>query len=287
MKIYQYDAFSERPNRGNPAGVVLDADHLTETEMQNIAHIVGFNETAFIIPSKKADIQIRYFTPGHEMDLCGHGTVASLIALYEQKGILDINSVETKAGIINARINQQGSNVSVKMQQIPAKFIQFEDSADELAYVLEIEKNEIEDKWPIVYGSTGIWTLIVPIKKLSSINKMSPKTEEFPKVLSQIPRSSIHPFCLETYNQNVHMHGRHFSSPFSGTIEDPVTGTASGVMGAYHINNIEKVNTNALFIEQGQEIGRDGFVKVNVVKTNDIIEVEIEGKGVFVKEITV
>jgi PhzF family phenazine biosynthesis protein len=52
-------------------------------------------------------------------------------------------------------------------------------------------------------------------------------------VLKEMPGASVHPFCFETYDPNAHMHARHFSSPFSGTIEDPVTGTASGVMGAY------------------------------------------------------
>ena len=81
------------------------------------------------------------------------------------------------------------------------------------------------------------------------------------------------------------MHGRHFSSPYSGTIEDPVTGTASGVMGAYHLNFISHRRSKSIIIEQGQEMGRNGFVTVNVLKSDKDILVEIEGTGVFVKEI--
>ena len=60
---------------------------------------------------------------------------------------------------------------------------------------------------------------------------MKPNNEMFPSVLKEIPNASIHPICLETYDELAQMHGRHFSSAYAGTIEDPVTGTASGVMG--------------------------------------------------------
>lgn len=85
------------------------------------------------------------------------------------------------------------------------------------------------------------------------------------------------------------MHGRHFSSPNSGTTEDPVTGTASGVMGAYYAKYIkpdveESLN---LVVEQGQEMGKDGLVQVHVVKTGDSYEIEITGNAVYVKEFEV
>lgn len=55
VKVYHYDAFSDKPNMGNPAGVVLHADKLLDDEMQNIAYKVGFNETAFLMESSVAD----------------------------------------------------------------------------------------------------------------------------------------------------------------------------------------------------------------------------------------
>lgn len=285
MKVYHYDAFSAEPKKGNPAGVVLDADNLTDIQMQETAKAVGFNETAFICHSNNADVRIRYFTPGHEMNLCGHGTVASLIALYEQRSLIDIKTIETKAGVIDARIHAKDSRITVTMKQLPAKFIHFKGNVQKLASVLGVNKQEIDVSLPIVYGSTGIWSLLVPIKKLKSFKKMEPNTKAFPEVLTQFSHASIHPFCLEAINPQAKMHGRHFSSPYSGTIEDPVTGTASGVMGAYHLNFISNMRSDSIIIEQGQEIGRNGFVTVNVFKSNGHILVEIEGTGVFVKEI--
>lgn len=100
-----------------------------------------------------------------------------------------------------------------------------------------------------------------------------------------MPKASIHPFCLETYDNTADMHARHFSSPYSGTIEDPVTGTASGVMGAYYARYIDKLSDQLeLLVEQGQEMDKTGRVHVSVTKNHDSHEVEITGTARFVRE---
>ncbi|WP_338750598.1 PhzF family phenazine biosynthesis protein [Bacillus sp. FJAT-52991] len=290
VTAFQFDAFSKEPNKGNPAGVVLDADHLTEEEMQGIAFKVGFNETAFTLPSDKADVQIRYFTPGHEMNLCGHGTIATIFSMITN-GLLqgkDHLMIETKAGILPLKIDAPSKDeASITMKQAPAEFHEFQGSVDDLAASIGLEKNDIDMTLPIVYGSTGIWTLLLPIKTLSACQKMKPNNQRFPDVLKEMPKASIHPFCLETFDPNAQMHGRHFSSAFSGTIEDPVTGTASGVMGAYYAKYIEPKEQMKLLIEQGQEIGKDGRVLVSVLKKDNTFEVEITGQAVFVKKFEV
>ena len=62
INVFHYDAFTNKPNMGNPAGIVLEADGLTEEEMQCIAEKVGYNETTFVLSSEVADIRMRYFT---------------------------------------------------------------------------------------------------------------------------------------------------------------------------------------------------------------------------------
>lgn len=290
ISVLHYDAFSPTKGKGNPAGLVLEGERFTDDEMQKIALQVGFNETSFVLPSEVADIRIRYFTPGHEMNLCGHATIATVYAL-QSKGLLpntEQYTIETKAGILPIRIYEKDSTTYVTMQQLPAQFKLYEGSVHALAESLGLESAEIDSSLPIMYGSTGIWTLLVPIKKLSSFSKMKPINRDFPTILSEIPTASLHPFCLETIDGSVDMHGRHFSSPYSGTIEDPVTGTASGVMGAYYCKYI---NGNAIdkpiIVEQGQEIGKDGRVNVNVKKVNGYLGVEISGTAVYVDEFTI
>ena len=136
---------------------------------------------------------------------------------------------------------------------------------EEIAHVLGIKENMIDDRYPICYVNTGLWALLVPIKKLSYFHDMCPHTKDFPGVLKEISTACIHPICTETYNENCQLHGRHFSSPYSGTVEDTVTGTASGAMGIYYQKYICPSNENRrIRVEQGNEIGRDGIVEVEI-----------------------
>ncbi|SIS64424.1 PhzF family phenazine biosynthesis protein [Salimicrobium flavidum] len=289
VKVYHYDAFSNQPEKGNPAGVVLDGDNLTEDEMQEVAFKVGFNETAFPLKSDVADIRLRFFTPGHEMDLCGHATMATVFAL-KSEGMLGDKTeltIETNAGILPIRMNTYEKNETfITMKQSSPQFKEFAGSREDLVGSLGLKTTDLHPELPILYGSTGTWTLLIPIKDLSAFQNMKPDNKRFPGVLKEMPKSSVHPFCLETNNVDADMHARHFSSPFSGTVEDAVTGTASGVMGAYYATyvNSDYTDTLDLTIEQGHEIDKDGQVFVEVTGTHESLNVEITGKAVYVKE---
>ncbi|WP_261302994.1 PhzF family phenazine biosynthesis protein [Paenibacillus andongensis] len=292
IKVYHYDAFSHIPNMGNPAGVVMDGEKLSDDDMQKIAEKVGFNETAFPLKSEKADLKIRFFTPGHEINLCGHATMATIYAL-KTKGLLGDQTewtIETKAGVLSITLDPHlNKGIYITMQQATPQFQEFNGSLEKLASAMGIQEEDIETNLPTLYGSTGIWTLLVPIKNLSTFKAMKPNNKHFPEVLQEMPKASVHPFCLETYDVNAHMHARHFSSPYSGTIEDPVTGTASGVMGAYYANFLNKEADSPLnlLIEQGHEMGRDGRIHVTVTLNNDQYGIEVKGTAVHVKDFEV
>ncbi|KGR76309.1 PhzF family phenazine biosynthesis protein [Ureibacillus sinduriensis] len=292
IKVYHYDAFSKTPNKGNPAGIVLGGDELTDEEMQEVALKVGFNETAFPIQSEVADLQIRYFTPGHETNLCGHATMATVYALIT-RGYLGNKTdftIETKAGVlpISVKTTAEGE-ILITMKQAQPEFKKFKGSKKDLAASIGLEEKDIHDDLPIAYGSTGAWTLLVPIKELVAFEKMKPNSKEFPSILKEMPKASVHPFCMQAYGMDVDMHARHFSSPYSGTIEDAITGTASGVMGAYyaeHINNKFNDSLN-LIVEQGHEMKKDGRVMVRVSRNENSFDIQITGNAVYVKEFDV
>ncbi|MBS4220275.1 PhzF family phenazine biosynthesis isomerase [Bacillus sp. FJAT-49711] len=292
VKVYHYDAFSNEPHKGNPAGVVLNGDDLTVEEMQEVALKVGFNETSFPVKSNKADIRIRYFTPGHEMNLCGHATMATIYAL-KTRGLLGDKTdltIETKAGVLPVKIDLTADKgIYITMKQASPQFKEFKGSIKDLANSIGINLADIDIELPILYGSTGTWTLLIPIKTLDAFKKMKPNNKLFPSLLTEMPKASIHPFCLETYDPNADMHARHFSSPFSGTIEDAVTGTASGVMGAYFAKYIKSEFEESLnlLVEQGQEIDKDGRIIVRVLNNEGGYDIEITGNAVYVKDFDV
>jgi PhzF family phenazine biosynthesis protein len=292
IAVFHYDAFSTIPGKGNPAGVVLNADHLNEVEMQQIAHKVGFNETVFILNSNsnKADLRLRYFTPGHEINLCGHATMGSLYCL-KTRGLLGDRKtiqIETNVGVLPIVFDYVDNQLTIKMKQDRPQFVSFNGDVNKLAGSMGLNKNDLDLTKPIVYGSTGAWTLLVPFKKLQRFQDMESRNKLFPDILVENPKASVHPICFEAYNNNALMHARHFSSPYSGTIEDPVTGTASGVMGAYYLTYInQELESFKFTVEQGQEIFKDGRVHVEVIRNSDNMDVFISGTAVFVKEMEI
>jgi len=290
-RVLHYDAFASMANKGNPAGIVLNADDLDEESMQAIAKSVGFNETVFILNSDKADFRLRYFTPGHEINLCGHATIGALYCLKSLGIIEDVRdevSIETNVGILPILFKTRDNELFITMKQDHPQFTPFQGSVAQLAESMGITEEEIDHALPIVYGSTGTWTLLVPINNLKSFSRMKPNNQMFPEILIENPRSSIHPFCLESHDKNAFMHARHFSSPYSGTIEDAVTGTASGVMGAYYLTYLNKDISHCDFVvEQGQELDRDGRVFVFVNRIGINMDVYISGTGVFVQELEI
>lgn len=285
ITVWHYDAFSEQAGKGNPAGVVPDADHISESDMLRIAHTVGFNETVFICQSSVADFRFRFFTPGHEMTLCGHGTIAGIYHLSKMSEPKEksVVRIETKAGIIEVRVHMRDGKSWIVMEQARPEFESYNDDVESLAASIGIQVSDIDSELPIVYGSTGTWTLLVPIKGLEPFSRMKPKNHMFPQILTQNPRSSVHPFCMSALSSRCDIHARHFSSPFSGTVEDPVTGTASGVIAAYLATYVDRDRSEYSFmVEQGQEVGRDGVVGVRVSRTEQGLHVSISGTAVFV-----
>ncbi|MFS0575754.1 PhzF family phenazine biosynthesis protein [Sporosarcina sp. 179-K 3D1 HS] len=290
IEVYHYDAFSTEPGKGNPAGIILNGDDLSTEEMQHIAKVVGFSECAFPIRSDLADIRIRYFTPGYETPLCGHATMASIAALLDQKILPEKENylIETLAGVLPVNVSKEDAFYQIRMQHAKPQFINFEGVVEDLAQCLNIPTSAIDSRYPVVYGNTGQWTLCVPIKEVELFKQMKPQTDRFPDILKELPKSSIHPFSLKALNEQADLHARHFSSPYSGTIEDPVTGTASGVLGAYVATYIkpEEKEKYDIIVEQGQEMGKDGRVIVHIDAQDDL-SIAISGTAVFVEEIKI
>lgn len=79
LPFFQVDAFAERPLTGNPAAVMPLEQWLPDDLLQAIAAENNLSETAFAVPSERADADydLRWFTPTVEVDLCGHATLAS------------------------------------------------------------------------------------------------------------------------------------------------------------------------------------------------------------------
>src|SRR5260221_11114157 len=103
LSIYQVDAFTARPFAGNPAGVCILPEPRDAAWMQQVAAEMNLAETAFL-RRRQGGVDLRWFTPIVEVDLCGHATLASAHVLWEagQLAAAEPARFHTKSGLLTA-----------------------------------------------------------------------------------------------------------------------------------------------------------------------------------------
>ena len=92
MHIWQVNAFTNEPFKGNPAGVCIVDEFLQPELMQKIAAEVNYSETSFVKKIAANHYHIRWFSPKDEAPLCGHATLATAHLLWE-KGEIDSDHI--------------------------------------------------------------------------------------------------------------------------------------------------------------------------------------------------
>ncbi|MBN1319506.1 MAG: PhzF family phenazine biosynthesis protein [Thermoleophilia bacterium] len=102
-RFFHVDSFTEVPFAGNPAGVCLLAEPYEDTWMQQVAFEMNLSETAFVL-RQEGGFSLRWFTPAAEVDLCGHGTLATAHILYElgEVALYDEAVFHTRSGLLIA-----------------------------------------------------------------------------------------------------------------------------------------------------------------------------------------
>lgn len=285
--IYVVDAFTTQPNTGNRAGVVLDADHLTTQEMQDIAAFAGYSETAFVLLPKDQshDMHVRYFTPTNEVPICGHATIATHFLRATTGHQSDYPLIaKTGAGYLPVSIFGSPEELLVKMTQGRVEFLPpfNTNQRSELASALGVSEGDFADL-PIQVVTTGHSKVMVPMLSRSKLDGLTPNNEKLKAISAEIGCNGFFPFVLEGSKQEPITYGRMFA-PAIGINEDPVTGNANGPAGAYlvHHDLIECDQKVSYWGYQGLAIERPGRVLVTVEKTDSILHVSIAGQAVLV-----
>lgn len=275
IPFYVVNAFTDKPFKGNPAGVVLDADRLDKKTMQDIAAEIRCSETAFVMGSDTADFKVRFFSPLREVNLCGHATIATFHAMAEMGFVrADKLTMETKAGILGVEIRKDG----VFMEQSNPVFREAGIDRVEIASALNVNVEEFSDL-PVEAVSTGLFSLNIPIDRLATIKGMKPDFNRVKKVCKKSGVGSLFVFTFETLSNECFVHARCFA-PLYGVDEDPVTGTANAALGAY-LRKHSLLEKDVYKSEQGYEMGKEGTVVVDVsgdkVKVGGMAYVAMQG----------
>lgn len=283
--FWQVDAFTRQALGGNPAAIVFDADDLSEIQMQALAIEMNLSETAFVMHSDIADFRVRYFTTAEEIPLAGHPTIATFHALAEAGRITGEGRIrvtqELSVGVLPVEIDMWDDQPQrvIMTQKAPAFLRTY--APDEWAAALGLSPADIATATPIQTVSTGTPQIMIPVISLAALRKVRPDEQALLKMRATGDWFSIHVFTTETLDSANATHARHFA-PGDGMFEDPVTGSATGNMGAYLVQyGLE--TRRAFTAEQGHGMNRPGLVDIEIDGEPDAITgVRIAGSAVTV-----
>jgi predicted PhzF superfamily epimerase YddE/YHI9 len=260
--IFQVDAFTNQPFRGNPAGVCILERKPDSKWMQNMAMEMNLSETAFVFPVK-GKRNIRFFSPEAEIPLCGHATLSASHILYEtgivkEGSRIDLNSM---AGVLT--VSKNGSWI---IMNFPAFGIE--------KIPLSPIFNRLTGASPQELYKTGHgWTLAL-LGSEEEIRKLTPdfaamKQSEFGDVIFTALSADLkYDFCLRCF------------APALGINEDPVTGSAHCALVPFWSSRTGKTD----FVSR-QVSKREGILKTTL--RGDRVEISGQARTIFKAELYV
>jgi len=290
LDFYIVDVFAERKYTGNQLAVFLNAADVDDITMLQIAKEIDFAESAFILGGdEKNGFQVKIFTPESEIPFAGHPTVGASYVIRNFVLKKDISNLRLnlKVGQVNAEfLNTKDGKSLTFITQVQPKFNDHFDKK-ELASLLSLELNEVDDQLPICEVSTGLPFIIVPIKSLQGIKKIKSDAASFISFMQNKGlyktnnplglTSSIFCFTPETYESQNDFNSRMICVEDEVLKEDAATGSANGCFLAYYLKYI---NASAnLSMEQGYEMGRPSRLYLKGSFIENHYEIKVGGSA--------
>ncbi|HDQ44412.1 MAG TPA: PhzF family phenazine biosynthesis protein [bacterium] len=221
MTIYQVDAFTKEPFRGNPAGVCLLDAPADVKWMQAVAREMNLSETAFLYPVGDA-FHLRWFTPAVEVDLCGHATLASTHVLHETGRMNEGREVrfETRSGTLIATKN--GGRIEMDFPATPAREVAIPDGLFEaIGFTSPYVARNATDYLVVAKDADRVRACLPDFGRLKAITERG-------VIITARDDSGGYDFISR------------FFAPAAGIDEDPVTGSTHCTLGPYWGSVLEK-----------------------------------------------
>ncbi len=244
--IYQVDAFTAEPFKGNPAGVCILSKEVSKKWMQNLAAEMNLSETAFIVKTANK-YKIRYFSPAAEVPLCGHATLASAHVLF-QSGMVRRNEVITFTSRVgDLFVRKSGNWIIMNFPAYDLEPIQIPSIAEKLIGIRP-EK---------LYRTSHDWILAL-LNNEEDIRNLKPdfsmmKDSPFGNLIVTAPSEDTNfDFCVRCF------------APALGINEDPVTGSAHCALTPFW----------------NKTTGREEFISRQISKRSGILKVALKGNRV-------
>jgi trans-2,3-dihydro-3-hydroxyanthranilate isomerase len=264
---------AQGPFTGNPLCVFESADNLSSEQMQALARQFNLSETTFILPSSRANAQVRIFTPAYEMAFAGHPTLGSAHVCRALKLGGDSLVLEMQAGLIPVRASGDRWTLTAP----PASTRELDVSRETLAEALGIKVSDIGER-PL-WVKAGKEQLVVPLTSTDAVRRAAPEAAAMAKVRSEDGLSMAYVFAYSgRENTRAQALARFFFPVGTAILEDPATGSATANFGAWCLA-MKRPLPVSLQISQGEYAGRPStlFLDVDdgsqVFVSGDVLEI--------------
>ncbi|MEO1618208.1 MAG: PhzF family phenazine biosynthesis protein [Planctomycetota bacterium] len=212
LPLWQVDAFSDGPFTGNPAAVCVLHEYPEASWMQSVAAEMNLSETSFVVPSEGiGNFQLRWFTPGTEVDLCGHATLAAVHVLYESGRVPSESAIhfQTRSGELVCQ--RDAARIVLDFPQTAVTSDVPEPLAEQTLQALGCATgNVLQTKFD----------LVVVLDDAQSVRELRPHFQQVAKIETRGVAVTAPSDCAE------YDFISRFFAPSCGINEDPVTGSA-------------------------------------------------------------
>lgn len=273
MRFYIVDCFAEEKYQGNELLVVLADRKLSNDEQQKIAREINFSETAFILSGKQSDggYNVRIWTPNvGEVPFAGHPTLgtAYIIDRVLEGGCSDNVKLNLKLGQIVVKKSLEGMTIEQKTPKFGTIV-----NRDEIADVYGLP-NEVREDYPVQWVSTGLESVIIPLKNRDALLKTAVNHDKFRAYVAR------HPECNCNHLFFVDMGKSLFAVRclMEDFVEDPATGSANGNMAGYMLRyNYFGSNSISYTVYQGENMGRRSVLHIHAELNDENWIIEVGG----------
>jgi len=255
----QVDVFSQNPLEGNPLAVFPDAADMSDAQMQNIARELNHSETTFILPATAGgDARVRIFGQNAELPFAGHPTLGTAFVMAQTRPGKTSLVLEEKVGPIPVTLERRADGLFVEMTQNEPVFGAKADPKM-LADLMGIGVDEIDSRYAPQMVSTGSNFLIVPLKSVATLAKLTLGHQLPPEQRAVFGTGAYYVVTGEPQVE---------SRMMGATSEDPATGSAVGCATAFLVQNGIRKPDERIAIRQGRFVNRPSILYVRAGMAN-------------------
>lgn len=279
MELYVADAFTTVRFSGNQAGVALlgTGEFPAESLMKALAGELKHSETAYVRQTGEKAFHIRYFTPGSEVDLCGHATIAAFTVLRDTGAITPGDyALHTRSGDLEIGVGADAVWMDMAVPQDGRTFTEAEQEELYAAYGLTLAHRP--DGLEPQAVSTGLMDILLPVKDLETLERAEQNEAQVTRLSERYNVVGVHMFCPNTPDAAAHC--RNFA-PLYAIPEEAATGTSNGALTYYlYRRGLIQAGADNRFA-QGEKMGKPSEILSRITEDENGVKVRVGGRALL------